>query len=111
MKAIKTTILAPTDRLGTRIKATDEDGNAVILPYRHELRDDENHARAATALCEKIGWDGELCGGSLKHGMVWVFISPSTPCISVEVQSDRKATHETLRNRSTSVGYGRRSAR
>lgn len=72
-KAIETKYHGPTDNRGSRIIASDSDGNRVIMSYRSELNGDENHKAAAYALRDKMGWDGELIGGSTKAGMAWVF--------------------------------------
>ncbi len=73
MKAIKTKYLGPTDTRGSRISASDEDGNRITIPYPHELNNDRGHLAAAEALCRKMKWSGELNGGSLKNGYVFTF--------------------------------------
>ena len=79
MKAIKTKYLSATTYKGARMTATDGDGNRVVLPYRDALNADKNHAKAARALCEKMGWTGTLQGGGvLTNGreclMVWAWM-------------------------------------
>ncbi len=49
------------------------DGNKVTISYSYELRDDI-HRKAAEALCAKMGWTGKLVSGSIKNGMVFVFV-------------------------------------
>jgi hypothetical protein len=73
MKTIKTTHLGPTNTRGSRIKASDEDGNSITLPYKSELNSNQCHMEAAVALCEKMDWIGMLHGGHTKNGMTWVF--------------------------------------
>ena len=73
MKAIQTKYVGPTYTRGSRIIATDCDGNKVTISYSHELRD-EIHRKAAEALCAKMGWTGKLVSGSIKNGMVFVFV-------------------------------------
>ena len=73
MKAITTKYLGPTDTKGARIRAHDGDGNAVTVPCRGASTSEQNHAAAARALADKMGWDGWLLGGSTKNGMAWVF--------------------------------------
>ncbi len=73
MKAITTKFHGPTNVKGSRYSATDSDNNRVILSTDHALNSDKNHARAARALCDKMGWKGELIGGGTKDGMAWVF--------------------------------------
>ena len=75
MKAIETKYLSPTTTCGSRIKATDNDGNSVTMPYDCELNSYENHRLAAIELCRKMNWKGNISGGYTKKGMVWVFVS------------------------------------
>lgn len=76
MKAIVTKYLPCTDTKGSRIKASDEDGNSVTIPFPHELSwsNGENHAAAAVALCRKMGWKGKLVRGCLRKTWVHVFV-------------------------------------
>ena len=55
MKAITTKYIGPTNYRGSRIKASDEDGNAITISYPHELSGEEVYRKAAVALCTKIG--------------------------------------------------------
>ncbi len=73
MKAIETKYHGPTDTRGSRFSACDSDGNRVSVSYDYALNSEDNHRAAAEALKAKMGWDGELIGGSTKRGMVWVF--------------------------------------
>lgn len=73
MKAIRTKYHGATNTKGSRISASDEDGNRVSIPYPHELSGGAVHRAAADALCQKMGWGGELVGGGLKDGYVFVF--------------------------------------
>ncbi len=73
MKAIKTVFKGATDTRGSRIIASDEDGNRVTIGYPHELSGMDCHAKAAVALCLKMGWSGTLHGGGLKDCYVFVF--------------------------------------
>ena len=75
MKAIKTKYHGPGNVKGSRISATDEDGNRVVLSYRDELNSEQNHRRAAKQLCEKMKWRGTYYGGHLRDCMVWVDIN------------------------------------
>ena len=75
MKAILTKYHGPTDTRGSRISATDSDGNRVSIPYPHELNSEEGHHKAAQALCDKMKWPGKLTGGGTKNGYAWVFVS------------------------------------
>ena len=78
MKAINTVYNGPTNTRGSRITASDEDGNRITIPYPHELSGMDVHAKAAVALCNKMGWKGTLHGGGLKDCYVFVF-APTKP--------------------------------
>lgn len=83
MKAIVTKYHGPTNTRGSRISATDLDGNKVTLSYASELSSEENHDAAAKALCVKMGWTQHpLMRGGLAHGNVYTF---DAPCNRVEV--------------------------
>jgi hypothetical protein len=73
MKAIVTKYHGPTNFKGSRITASDEDGNRITISYPHELSGEACHRKAAQALCNKMKWEGNLIAGSLKHGYVFVF--------------------------------------
>ena len=47
----------------------------VTIPYPHEISGMDCHAKAAVALCKKMGWTGKLHGGRLKDCYVFV-LSP-----------------------------------
>ena len=68
MKAIITKYHGPTNTRGSRITASDEDGNRVSIPYPYELSGEAVHRKAADRLCEKMAWTGELVGGAMKNG-------------------------------------------
>ena len=74
MKAICTRYSGPTDHRGSRIVAYDSDNNRVSLSWDDGLNSDENHRKAAYALRDKMGWQGELIDGSTRDGRVWVFL-------------------------------------
>jgi hypothetical protein len=73
MKAITTKYHGATDTRGSRLSATDSDGNRVSIPYPHEFSGEECHLQAAFALCRKMDWTGELYGGATKGGCVFVW--------------------------------------
>jgi hypothetical protein len=75
MKAIQTKYHGPTNTRGSRISASDLDGNRVSISYPHELSGEAVHRKAADALCEKMGWNGALIGGAIRNGYVFVFVS------------------------------------
>jgi len=77
MKAILTKYHGPTDTRGSRVSASDEDGNRVSIPYPHELSGEAVHRKAADALCQKMGWAGELICGGIKTGYAFVWVPGS----------------------------------
>jgi hypothetical protein len=76
MKAIVTKYHGPGNVRGSRISASDSDGNRVILHRDCALSVDQNRDRAALALCRKLGWTGTLAHGGLNRRgdevYVWV---------------------------------------
>lgn len=46
-----------------RMRATDNDGNTVIVDRPSELQHEEQHDAAARALCERRNWHGQLAKG------------------------------------------------
>lgn len=74
LTAIETRYLGPTNMRGSRIVATTGDRVRLIVPYDYNAdRPCDAHAKAALALCNKMGWDGDLIGGHTRSGMCWVF--------------------------------------
>lgn len=74
MKAIVTKYHGPGNLRGSRISASDEDGNRVFVPVDNSKSTEDSHHRAALELCRKMKWDGSLAWGGLKHGNVYVFV-------------------------------------
>ena len=68
MKAIITKYHGPTEYKGSRIIASDGDGNKVVVSYDPAFSSDANHELAACALCYKMNWHGKLCAGDLTNG-------------------------------------------
>lgn len=73
MQAIETSYWGPTETRGSRIRASCE-GGSLYVSYDHALDPEENHYAAATALCNKLGWDAaRFFGGHLASGQ-WAFV-------------------------------------
>ena len=53
-KIVRTKYLGPTNFRGSRIQASDDNGNRITVGYRSELSPEDNHVEAAKALGEKI---------------------------------------------------------
>jgi hypothetical protein len=68
-QAIVTKYLGPTDFRGSRVKAT-ADAGSITIGWDDALDTNENHDRAARALCIKLGWKPRgLVGGGLPQSM------------------------------------------
>lgn len=74
MKAIVTKYHGPTNVRGSRYSATAEGGNRITVSADDRIGNEENHAAAALALCNKLDWRGELVSGCLPDGFTTVFV-------------------------------------
>ena len=72
MQAIVTKYIAPTNTRGARIRAFCEPGS-ITIEWDYVLNREANYRKAAVALCERLGWTGEMLAGSTKSGYVFVF--------------------------------------
>lgn len=72
-QAIVTRYIGPTNTRGSRVKATAAAGS-VTLEWDCALNLDNNHARAAQALCDKHGWTGRYVMGGTETGYVFVYV-------------------------------------
>ena len=73
MKAIKTKYVGATNTKPSRIVATAEGGHRVTISYDSEGTQEQAHAKAAVALCQKLGWTGELVAGGFADCYVFCF--------------------------------------
>ena len=110
MKAIWTKYLGPTNFRGSRVKAVAENANGfgaeigATVEYDDALSVEANHDSAALALCEKMGWPGDLMRGGRPDGMgnVYTFaaecnrVSNPTPSYA-EQDKARKALADAAR--------------
>ena len=55
------------------MKATDSDGNKIVIPVPIEEDSEQAHDHAARTLCEKMNWTGALVKGSLGNDRVYVW--------------------------------------
>lgn len=90
LQAIVTRYHGPTNVRGGRIKATACAGS-IIVSYDHALDNEANHAAAAKAFADKMGWGGKWYGGGLpdERGNVYVlahetYLGPVTPAFTAE---------------------------
>ena len=74
MKAIQTKYLRATNCRGSRIVASDEDGNKIIMPWNSAYNTFNNHQIAAVKLCKKMGWPGTLQTGGIGNTYMHCFI-------------------------------------
>jgi hypothetical protein len=82
MKAIITKFHGPTNTKGSRISASDMDGNRIYHNYRHSLNSEQNHWEAAYKLVDKMKWweDGvignawPMVAGAIKGGYAFVIV-------------------------------------
>ncbi len=74
MKAIRTRYVGPTNTRGSRIVATDADGNKVSISYPSAYSSETAHEIAAYLLMEKMGWPNALIGGGFKNDNYWVML-------------------------------------
>ena len=68
MQAIHVRFYGPTNTRGSRYKATCQAGS-VSVPSTHSLNPSDNAARAAAALCQKLGWTNEHYGDLIEGGL------------------------------------------
>ena len=78
-KAIITKYHGPTNYRGSRVSASDSDGNRVYVSYNYGLKDELIHKEALDAFLEKMNWPkGEKWAfGHIKEGLVWVNVDDS----------------------------------
>lgn len=77
-QAITTRYIGPSNTRGSRIRAAAW-GGSITVPYSSEADSETNHARAAQALCEKMGWArGGWVGGASADEKGWHFVNINT---------------------------------
>jgi hypothetical protein len=73
MQSIETKYIGQTNTRPAKIKAQASGGASITLSLSDDLTNEQNHDRAAIALCKKMNWQGPLMGGETKTGKVFVF--------------------------------------
>jgi len=78
LQAIVTRYHGPTNYKGSRVSAR-ADAGRIILPWDYALNVDENHAAAAHALADRLGWKEAigypaLAGGALPGNAGYCFV-------------------------------------
>lgn len=78
MVAILTKYIGPTNSRGSRYKAMRGDGRpgdpSLTVSANYQLSSEENHATAAFAFAQKMGWSGRWVGGGTYTGLAFVHI-------------------------------------
>jgi hypothetical protein len=75
VQAITTKFIGPTNYRGSRIKAKAAAGSLTVS-YSHALNAEQNHAAAAKALSDKLGWSeyGTWHQGGLPDNRGYCFV-------------------------------------
>ena len=73
LQAIETGYIGPGNVRGARIKAKSY-ARSIYVPYDHALNIENNHAAAAGALAEKMGWSGRWYQGGSPDGSGYYFV-------------------------------------
>ncbi len=74
-QAITTKHLPATNTKPARVKATTASGISLTKSYPIDGDHEYGHKNAALALCQKLGWTGEIVGGATRDGYVFVFVN------------------------------------
>ena len=73
-----TRYMPPTNTRGARIRATDDQGQSITVPYPHELHDKRAHYAAIAALRGHTGAPlVPLVPASIPRGYAWAVVYPS----------------------------------
>jgi hypothetical protein len=96
-QAISTHYLPPTNVKGSRIKAKAY-GGSLTVHLDHALNIEANHAKAAKALAEKLGWQGEWYMGGTFHDCGYCFVQ--THITDAATAADRGAVFLTFARKS-----------
>lgn len=85
-QAIETHYIGPTNFRGARILARAAAGK-IVVPWDGKLGIEQNHAVAAKALCDKMGWSGKYVAGGLADdsGMAWVCVDQTGAQLEFEI--------------------------
>ncbi len=93
MQAITVRFLGPTNTLGSRYKASCAAGS-ITLSSDYALNPEQNAARAAVALCKRLGWTkdyyGDLICGGLEDGS-YVFVMDGGVTERYPISGEKKA--------------------
>ena len=90
MKAIVTKYVGPTNTKPSRIVAKAEGVKSVTVSYDHSLNVADNHKAAALALCNRMGWTGDMASGGMPEADSYCHCF-----IPAEFQQAKQAVFET----------------
>lgn len=93
LQAITTRYLGPTDRRGSRIKATSSAGS-ITVPVDNRWNQDDNHRQAAQALMNKFGWTAALYMGGMPNSNDRVFVQVAFRSLDEEVSHAMRETSD-----------------
>jgi hypothetical protein len=85
MQAIVTKFHGPGNVRGSRVSAR-ADAGSITVGWNHSKNVGDNHAAAALALLQKLGWDGRWIGGGLP-GSGFAFV-----CDPLQYRAERSVT-------------------
>jgi hypothetical protein len=92
-QSILTKYIGPTNSRGSRVKAvqsgwhSDKRTNSITLHWDDALNSDQNHAKAAKALADRLGWNGRYTCGSLgaQSDFAYVFVIDDETAFEVQL--------------------------
>lgn len=90
MQAIRTRKHNVTNTKGERVSAQCEAGR-VYMPWDYSLDTDQNHAKAAQLLVDRLNWSGVYFGGTFEHDMYWVCESGWVPNVEMTARAEDAA--------------------
>lgn len=79
-----TTKLPATNTRGARIRATDQNGRTVVIPYPHELDGEDAHLAAVNELRKNHVYWLPLAPASILRGYAWAPIYPDQANAALE---------------------------
>lgn len=87
MQAIRTRYYGPTNTRGSRIVAKCEAGT-LSMPYDYSLDADQNHAKAAQLLVDRLQWGDVYHGGTFENDFYWVCESGWVPNVQMTERTE-----------------------
>jgi hypothetical protein len=87
MQSIITKYIGPGNVRGSRLSVRATGGCSLMLHWRDELNNEENHREGAMALARKYGWHGTWTAGAYndKGATIWVCSTAAFPSDSFTI--------------------------